>query len=72
MIQPLAHSDAHRRYLWTSGCIDSRRCVIAIIRLAKSHTKFSLFGVQLSTGVAVVLVGIGLLLAYFTTLWWEF
>ena len=46
--------------------------VIAIIRLAKSNTKFSLLGVQLSTGVAVVLVGIGFLLAYFTTLWWEF
>ena len=46
--------------------------VIAIIRLAKSNTEFSLFGVKLSTGVAVALVGIGLLLAYFTALWWEF
>ena len=46
--------------------------IIAIIRLAKSHTEFSLFGVKLSTGVAVALVGIGLLLAYFTALWWEF
>jgi len=46
--------------------------VIAIIRLVKSKTEFSLLGVKLSTGVAVGLVGIGLLLAYFTTLWWEF
>ena len=46
--------------------------VIAITRLAKSNTEFSLLGVKLSTGVAVALVGIGLLLAYFTTLWWEF
>ena len=46
--------------------------VIAIIGLAKSNTEFSLLGVKLSTGVAVALVGIGLLLAYFTTLWWEF
>ena len=45
--------------------------VIAIIR-AKSNTEFSLLGVKLSTGVAVALVGIGLLLAYFTILWWEF
>ena len=46
--------------------------VIAIIRLAKPNTEFSLFGVKLSTGVAVALVGIGLLLAYFTALRWEF
>ena len=46
--------------------------VIAIIRLAKSNTEFSLFGVKLSTGVAVALVGIGLLLAYFTFLCWDF
>ncbi len=46
--------------------------VIAIIRLTKSNTEFSLLGVKLSTGVAVALVGIGLLLAYFTILWWEF
>ena len=46
--------------------------IIAIIRLAKSNTEFSLFGVKLSTGVAVALVGIGLFLAYFTALWWEF
>jgi hypothetical protein len=46
--------------------------VIAIIRSTKSNTEFSLLGVKLSTGVAVALVGIGLLLAYFTTLWWEF
>jgi len=46
--------------------------IIAIIRRAKSNTEFSLFGVKLSTGVAVALVGIGLLLAYFTALWWEF
>ena len=46
--------------------------VIAIIRLAKSNAESSLLGVKLSTGVAVALVGIGLLLAYFTTFWWEF
>lgn len=46
--------------------------VIAIIRLAKSNTEFSLLGVKLSTGVAVALVGIGFLLAYFTILLWEF
>jgi hypothetical protein len=46
--------------------------IIAIIESAKSKTEFSLFGVKLSTGVAVGLVGIGLLLAYFTILWWEF
>jgi hypothetical protein len=46
--------------------------VTAIIRSGKSHSEFSLLGVKLSTGVAVALVGIGLLLAYFTSLWWEF
>jgi hypothetical protein len=46
--------------------------MIAIIRSAKSKTEFSLLGVKLSTGVAVGLVGMGLLLAYFTILWWEF
>ncbi len=46
--------------------------VIAIIRSTKSNTEFSLLGVKLSTGVSVALVGIGLLLAYFTILWWEF
>ena len=46
--------------------------VIAIIESAKSKTEFSLFGVKLSTGVAVAFVGIGLLLAYFTVLCWEF
>jgi hypothetical protein len=46
--------------------------VIAIIRTAKSNTEFSLLGVKLSTGVGVALVGIGLLLAYFTILLWEF
>ena len=46
--------------------------VIAIIRLAKSNAESSLLGVKLSTGVAVALVGIGLLLAYFTALWSEF
>ena len=46
--------------------------VIAIIRSAKSNAEFSLLGVKLSTGSAVALVGIGLLLAYFTILWWEF
>ena len=45
--------------------------VIAIIRTAKSNTEFSLLGVKLSTGVGVALVGIGLLLAYVTVLWWE-
>jgi hypothetical protein len=44
----------------------------AIIRTAKSNTESSLLGVKLSTGVAVALVGIGLLLAYFAVLWWEF
>ena len=43
--------------------------IIAIIRSAKSNTEFSLLGVKLSTGVAVALVGMGLLLAYFTILW---
>jgi hypothetical protein len=46
--------------------------IIAIIRSAKSNTEFSLLGVKLSTAVAVALVGMGLLLAYFTILWWEF
>jgi hypothetical protein len=46
--------------------------VIAIIQTAKSNAEFSLLGVKLSTGVGVALVGIGLLLAYFTILWWEF
>jgi hypothetical protein len=46
--------------------------VKAIMRTAKSNTEFSLLGVKLSTGVGVALVGIGLLLAYFTILWWEF
>jgi hypothetical protein len=46
--------------------------LIGIVRSAKSNTEFSLFGVKLSTGVGVALVGIGLLLAYFTILWWEF
>ncbi len=46
--------------------------VIAIVRIAKSNTELWLLGVKVSTGVAVALVGIGLLLAYFTTLWWEF
>ena len=46
--------------------------VLAIIRLAKSNAESSLLGVKLSTGVAVALVGIGLLLAYFTALWSEF
>jgi len=46
--------------------------VIAIIRTAKSNTEFSLLGVKLSTGVGVALVGICLLLAYFSILWWEF
>ena len=46
--------------------------VIAIIRIAKSHTEFSLLGIKLSTGRAVALVGMGLFLAHFTTLCWEF
>jgi hypothetical protein len=46
--------------------------VIAIIRSVKSNTEFSLLGVKLSTGVGFGLVGIGLILAYFTILWWEF
>ena len=46
--------------------------VIAIIRSVKSNTEFSLLGVKLSTGVGLALVGIGLLLAYVTSLWWEF
>jgi hypothetical protein len=46
--------------------------VIAIIRSVKSNTEFSLLGVKLSTGVGLALVGIALLLAYFTILWWEF
>jgi hypothetical protein len=46
--------------------------VIAIIRRAKSNTEFSLLGVKLSTGVGLALVGIGLVPAYFTILWWEF
>jgi hypothetical protein len=46
--------------------------VTAIIRRGKSNTEFSLLGIKLSTGVAVGLVGMGLLLAYFATLWWEF
>jgi hypothetical protein len=46
--------------------------IIAIIRSAKSNTELSLLGVKLSTGVAVALVGMGLLLAYFTILWCEF
>ena len=45
---------------------------IAVIRSAKSNAEFSLLGVKLSTGVGVALVGIGLLLAYFTILLWEF
>jgi hypothetical protein len=45
---------------------------VAIIRTAKSNTESSLLGAKLSTGVGVALVGIGLLLAYFTILWWEF
>ena len=67
----LAHSDAHHRYLGTSVCINSRR-YIAIIESAKSKTEFSLLGVKPSAGVAVALVGMGLLLAYVTILWWEF
>ena len=46
--------------------------VIALIRSVKSNTEFSLLGVKLSTGVGLALVGIALLLAYFTILWWEF
>jgi hypothetical protein len=46
--------------------------VIAIIKSAKSNTDFSLLGVKLSTGGAVALIGIGLLLAYFAILCWEF
>ena len=46
--------------------------VIAIIRSAKSNAECSLVGVKLSTGVGLAFVGIGLLLAYFSTLWWEF
>jgi hypothetical protein len=46
--------------------------VRAIIRSAKSNTEFSLLGVKVSTGGAIALVGIGLLFAYFTILWWEF
>ena len=46
--------------------------IIAINRNAKSNTEFSLLGIKLSTGGAIALVGIGLLLAYFTILWWEF
>jgi hypothetical protein len=45
---------------------------IATIRSAKSNAEFSLLGVKFSTGVGVALVGIGLLLAYFTILLWEF
>ena len=45
---------------------------IAIIRTVKSNTEFSFLGVKLSTGVDVALLGIGLLLAYVTILWWEF
>jgi hypothetical protein len=66
----LVHSDAHRRYLRASGCINS--CTIAIIRTVKSNTEFPLLGVKLSTGVGVALLGIGLLLAYVTVLWWGF
>ena len=46
--------------------------VIVIIRSAKFNTEFSLLGVKVSTGVGVGLVGIGFLIAYFTTLSWEF
>ena len=35
-------------------------------------TSVDSFCVKPSTGVAVALVGIGLLLAYLITLWWEF
>jgi hypothetical protein len=41
--------------------------VVAIVRSAKSNTEFSLLGAKLSTGdVGVALVGIGLIIAYFT------
>jgi hypothetical protein len=46
--------------------------VIAILRSAKSNTQFSLLDVKLSTGVGLALIGIGLLLTYFTILCWEF
>lgn len=46
--------------------------IIAIVRSAKSNTEFSLLGVKLSTGVGLALVGIGLLLTYFTMLCLEF
>jgi hypothetical protein len=46
--------------------------VIAIIRSAKSNSELGLLGVKVSTGVGVALVGIGLLLAYFAILSWEF
>jgi hypothetical protein len=46
--------------------------IIAIIESAKSKTEFSLLGVKPSAGVAVALIGMGLLLAYVTILWWEF
>ena len=39
--------------------------VTTIIRTMKSNTEFS-------TGVGIALVGIGLVLAYFTILLWEF
>jgi len=45
---------------------------IAIFRTVKSNTEFSLRGVKLPTGAGVALLGIGLLLAYVTILWWEF
>ena len=47
-------------------------CGVIAIRRAKSNTEFSLLGVKLSTGVGLALIGIGLVLAYFTILWWEF
>jgi hypothetical protein len=44
--------------------------VVAIVRSAKSNTEFSLLGAKLSTGdVGVALVGIGLIIAYFTLPW---
>jgi hypothetical protein len=46
--------------------------VVAIVRSAKSNSEFSLLGVKLSAGVGLALVGIGLLLAYVSGLWWEF
>ena len=46
--------------------------VIAIIGRAKSNAEFTLLGVKLSPGVALGLVGIGLLLTYFSILWWDF